>query len=55
MVVMTADGRLLRQAMKGQNDEENLDTVWKLYAREKLKKKGFTKKFERAYIELEEF
>jgi hypothetical protein len=55
MVAMTADGRLLSQEMKGRNAEENLDTAWRLYAREKLGDKGFTKKFERAYIELEEF
>jgi hypothetical protein len=52
---MVADGRLLCQEMKGRNAVENLDTAWRLYAREKLGDKGFTKKFERAYIELEEF
>jgi hypothetical protein len=53
MVATTADGRPLRQAMKGGSEEENLDTAWRLYAQEKIGDK--CKKFERTYIELGEF
>ena len=49
------DGRLLRDAMKGQSYQENLDMAWELYACDELAKQGFTKKFQRAYVELEEF
>ena len=49
------DGRLLSDAMKGRSYQENLDMAWELYACDELAKQGFTKKFQRAYVELEEF
>ena len=49
------DGRLLSEAMKGRSYQANLDMAWELYACEELAKQGFTKKFQRAYVELEEF
>ena len=49
------DGRLLSDAMKGRSYQENLDMAWELYACDELAKQGFTKKFQRAYIELGEF
>lgn len=51
----TMDGRSLSEAMEGRTRQENLDMAWDLYARAELEKKGHTEKFERAYIELEEF
>ena len=52
---VTADGRLLSEAMQGGTREEKLDMAWDLYARKELEKRGHTEYFERAYIELEEF
>ena len=49
------DGRLLSDAMKGRSYQENLDMAWELYACDELAKQGFTKKFQRAYVELGEF
>ena len=49
------DGRLLSAAMKGRSYQENLDMAWELYACDELAKQGFTKKFQRAYVELGEF
>ena len=49
------DGRLLSDTMKGRSYQENLDMAWELYACDELAKQGFTKKFQRAYIELGEF
>jgi hypothetical protein len=51
----TVDGLLLQDAMKGRSYQENLDMAWELYACEKLAEGGFTKKFQRAYVELGEF
>lgn len=49
------DGQQLSDAMKGRSYQENLDMAWELYAYGELAKQGFTKKFQRAYVELEEF
>ena len=49
------DGQQLSDAMKGRSYQENLDMAWELYACGELAKQGFTKKFQRAYVELEEF
>ena len=49
------DGQQLSDAMKGRSYQENLDMAWELYAYGELVKPGFTKKFQRAYVELEEF
>jgi hypothetical protein len=51
----TGDGRLLHEAMKGRSYQEKLDMGWELYACDKLAEAGFTKKFQRAYVELGEF
>jgi hypothetical protein len=51
----TVDGKDLHGAMKGRSYQENLDTAWDLYAREKLALLGFTENFKRVYLELEEF
>ena len=52
---VTEDGRKLCDAMKGGSYEKNLDMAWDEYAINKLSELGFAKKFERAYIELDEF
>lgn len=52
---ISADGKLLADAMKGIRKEEKLDMAWNLYAQEKLTEAGFAGKWERAYIELDEF
>ena len=52
---MTVDDRLLQDAMKGRSYQEKLDMAWELYACEELAKLGFTEKFKRAYVELQEF
>ena len=49
------DGQQLSDAMKGRSYQENLDMAWELYAYGELAKQGFTKKFQRAYVELEDF
>lgn len=54
-VATTVYGRRLQDAMKGRSYQEKLDMAWELYACEKLAEGGFTKKFQRAYIELGEF
>jgi len=48
-------GGLLSDAMKGDNFEQKRDMAWNLYAQKKLGEAGFTDKWERAYIELDEF
>ena len=48
-------GGLLSDAMKGKNYKQNLDMAWNLYAQKKLCEAGFAGKWERAYIELDEF
>ncbi len=48
-------GGLLSDAMNGDNFEQKLDMAWNLYAQKKLGEAGFTDKWERAYIELDEF
>ena len=54
-VARTVDGKLLHSAMKGRSHQDNLDMAWELYACEKLADLGFTEKFKRVYVELEEF
>jgi hypothetical protein len=51
----TVDGLLLHETMKGRSYQEKLDVAWELYACDKLAEGGFTKKFQRAYVELGEF
>ena len=51
----TRDGRRLCDVMKGRTYQENLDMAWDEYAKKRLSELGFAKKFERAYIELDEF
>jgi hypothetical protein len=54
-VAMTVDGRRLQDVMKGRSYQQKLDMAWELYACEKLAAAGFSEKFQRAYVELEEF
>ena len=51
----TADGEKLYECMKGGTYQENLDMAWDAYAETKLNELGFTERFKRAYIELDEF
>jgi hypothetical protein len=51
----TRDGRMLSDVMKGRTNDENLDMAWDEYAQNRLRELGFANKFERAYIELDEF
>ena len=51
----TVDGMKLSEVMEGRDRQERLDMAWRLYAHEKLTELGFTNKFERVYVELEEF
>ena len=46
---------LLCDHMQGGSRDRNLDMAWELYVEEKLKVAGFADKWERAYIELDEF
>ncbi len=50
-----SDGRFLSAAMDGKKLDQKLDMAWNLYAQEKLRDAGFASKWERAYIELDEF
>ena len=52
---LTADGQKLHECMKGGTYQEKLDFAWDAYAETKLKDRGFTERFKRAYVELDEF
>ena len=45
----------LKQLMKGTDEEEMLERAWRIYSRRRLEEQGFGGKWQRAYLELDEF